>query len=163
MLTDIRCRSPSGINYCIIIASYFDVLHILGNCSIFVKGFTTTKYMDLASLLSASGWSYKNSEYWLYNPNWPCCQVLKLGRSNLCPATSHEGLPGYNKLLILNGNDLNPEVISWAPWGINKTHTIVHICPVQLLERSLGAYPKGSKGFLGESVSVIPLELKCCC
>lgn len=79
----------------------------------------------------------------------PGAQVRK---SNLCPAASSEGLPGPSKLLILNGDDLNPKVTSWAPQGINKTHTIVHIYPVQLLEKSLGAYPKGSKGFLGESV-----------
>lgn len=115
MLADIRCRSPSGINYSIIIFSCINICTFLATVQ-YGKVFTTTKRTDIVLLLSASGWSYSSTEHRVCNPNWPCCQVLKWGGSSLCSVMFSGGFPGPYDLLILSGNRLNLRAIPWASW-----------------------------------------------
>lgn len=145
MLADIRCRSPSGINYSIIIFSCINICTFLATVQ-YGKVFTTTKRTDIVLLLSASGWSYSSTEHRVCNPNWPCCQVLKWGGSSLCSVMFSGGFPGPYDLLILSGNRLNLRAIPWASWIKTQALTTVLICPEQFFETATGTYPKGSRG-----------------
>lgn len=146
MLTDTRCRSPPGINYTIIIVSYFNVSTFLAIVWFCERFYNNKMHGHCSSTISI--WM----KLWVLNIEYT---IL----TNLAARCSSEAEVDCALLYYLRdyqdptNNSFWAEIAwiqKWSPGHPkekNKTHTTVHICPVQLLERPVHAYPKGSRGW----------------